>query len=137
MFPLLECIILMSPRDSDWCFLSEVFRDALENRLSLPTVMEVHFAHEIILDFNCKNNLELSGYLGASTPGQFRSLQQFIPLDPMFRLKPFPLHRWAKSHIKELRSLRCVAPVAGRFSEWLGVCSGTLNELDIEIERKA
>ena len=135
-FPVLECIILTSPRNSDWCFLSEAFRDALENCLSLPTVMEVHFANEIVLDLNCKNNLVLSGYLGASTPGQFRSLQQFIPLDPITRLKPDPLHCWAKSHVKELRSLRCVAPVAGGLSELLGVCSGTLNKLDIEIERK-
>jgi hypothetical protein len=42
----------------------------------------VHFAKEIVLDLNFKNNLVLSGYLGASTPGQFRSVQQFIPLDP-------------------------------------------------------
>ncbi len=134
-FPVLECIIITSPGDSDWCFLSEAFQDALENRLSLPTVMEVHFLHfadEILPDLNCKNNLALSGYF--STPGQFRSLQQFLPLDPFYRLKPYPLHRWAKSHIKELRSLRCVAPVGGGLAELLEVCSGTLNELDIDFE---
>ena len=135
-FPVLECMILTSRRNSDWCFLSEAFRDALENRLSLPTAMEVHFASEIVLDLNCKNDLVLSGYLGASAPGQFQSLQQFIPLDPITRLKPYPLHYWAKSHIKELRSLRCVAPLAGGLSELLEVCSGTLNILDIGFERK-
>src|SRR6266540_2900706 len=43
MFPVLECIILTASIHREW-YWSGAFRAALEDRLNLPTVKEVHLA---------------------------------------------------------------------------------------------
>ena len=110
-FPVIECIKLSARKTEDWYLLGPC-RAALEDRLNLPTVKEVHISGTDIplsLLNSSKNikNLSLSGYtihgqLSASTLPQLHSLKS-------------TLSRWKDlSHI-------------------LGVCSGTLNKLDFEL----
>jgi len=83
MFPLLECIMLTS-ENRVWHW-SDAFRAALEDRLNLPTVKEIHFVGGKDFPFSlldaCKHvkNLSLSGRFTKgrfcdSTPSQLKSL---------------------------------------------------------------
>jgi hypothetical protein len=141
-FSVLECVVLTPTNHNNWCDWSYVFRAALEDRLSLPTVKEVHFRGfatiPISLFDNLKNvkNLSLSGSSdvdryrsSASTLLQLESLR----LSTQFNPQGSSLLAWIKLHIKELRSLKCVFYL-GQLSELLGGCSGTLNNLDIDFE---
>ena len=105
----------------------------MENRLRLPTLTELHFANQIVLDLNHKDTL-LSGYFSASNSNQFHSLQLSIPVDNYYGPTMPALHDWATSHIQRLRSLRCRVPVGGGLSEWLRECSGTSEKLDIDFD---
>ena len=132
MFPVLECVKLRTWRGC-WDFLDPC-RAALEDRLSLPTVKELHLTSAGIpfpLLNVSKNieNLSLSGsYVeyqhGASTFPQPHSLR--LP-----RQNSLPsLLSWLKIHVKELRSLKSAVTNWEVFSKLLGACSGTLNKLD-------
>jgi hypothetical protein len=139
-FPALECVVLNPTYEHNWCEWSDVFRAALEDRLSLPTVKEVHIQDFAILPISLldglKNvkNLSLPGssfverfHASGSTLPQLESLRLSI------RFISTTLLPWIKLHIKELQSLKCKF-FMGQLSELLRVCSGTLNTLDVDFE---
>ena len=135
MFPALQCIKLSAPTTADWRLLNPC-RTALEDRLNLPTIKEPHIRSDYIPSslLNNKNikNLSLStsgfvsvqDHLCSSTLPQLHSLQ-FLASS---RFSLFP--SWLKLHCKELRSFECTLQHWGQISGVLGVCSGTLNNLD-------
>ena len=143
MFPVLERIMLTgTSEDCPW-YWPDAFRTALEDRLSLPTIKEVHI--EGVKDFsfslldNCNNlkNLSLFGpfvrmdHHSVSTLPRLQSLS----LSNTFFIDP-PFMAWIKSHINELRSLKCSVELqSGQrpLSTLLEVCSQTLNKLDVSL----
>ena len=134
LFPSLECIMLTTPKGRMWEW-PDIFRAALEDRLGLPTVKEVHLVGSQEFPFsligNCKNieNLLLAGSFEEpeetdSAPLQLKSL---ILSDISRSLSADDLH------IKKLQSLKCAETSVDALSELLGVCSGTLKKLDIDL----
>ena len=138
MFPALQCIKLSAQTTADWRLL-DPFRAALEDRLNLPTVKELHITDYIprsLLDTKNIKNLSFSilGFvtsfpiqdqLCASTPPQLHSLNVRAPS----RYAVFP--SWLKLRCKELRSFECTLEDWEGILGILGVCSGTLNNLDL------
>ena len=136
MFPLLECIILSTPKNQMWRW-PKVFRAALEDRFSLPTVREAHIVGCQDLPFSFigdrKNieNLLLSGSLGLDEDDD----------GPAFlRLKSLTLSGLNSSvcaddldKIDGLQSLKCSESSVDNLSEWLEICPETLNKLDIDL----
>ena len=138
VFPVLECIRLTTP---NWVwYWPDAFRAALEDRLHLASITEVHFVGTwnfppSLLD-SCKNikNLSLSsvqsfevGRVSDPTLPQLKSLTLFT--DPISS----SLLAWLKHHISELQSLECTRLSKEALSELLGVCSGTLTKLDLYV----
>ncbi len=132
MFPLLKCIMLTTPKNRIWDW-PDVFRAALEDRFNLPTVKEVHLVGNqespFLLIGNCKNieNLVLSGSFEEaeevdSTPLQLKSLT--LSQSSLDLVNP---------HINRLQSLKCAESAVDDLPELLGVCSKTLNKLDIDL----
>jgi hypothetical protein len=138
MFPLLECIMLTTPERPGW-YWSPDFRAAIEDRLNLPTLQELHLVGSEDFPFsllnNCKKikNLSLSGtfpdegQVCASTLPQLRSLT--LSSDSVSS----SLLSWLELHSTELTSLKCTLSHVEVMSRLLGVCSGTLIELDIDV----
>jgi len=133
MFPLLECIMLTTPKNRIWHW-PDVFRAALKDRLNLPTVKDVQFEGNQEFPFsligNCKNieNLILMGSFEDaeevdSTPLQLKSLALSHHSSPEL----------VNLHIKQLQSLKCAESAVDDLSELLEVCFETLNKLDIDL----
>jgi hypothetical protein len=140
-FPVLECVVITSPNYDSWCNWSDVFRAALEDRLRLPTVKEVHLRGIARIPISLFDNLKSVKYLsltGFSTVDRFHASASTLPQLESLRLSTqldstASLMAWVKLHIKELRSLKCVF-FKEQLSELLGVCSDTLNNLDVDFE---
>jgi hypothetical protein len=140
-FPLLECVVLTSPDYDIWCDWSDVFRAALEDRLRLPTVKEVHLRGIARIPISFFDNLKSAKHLsltGFSTVDRLHASASTLPQLESLRISTEvvstgSLMAWVKLHIKELRSLKCVF-FREQLSELLGVCSGTLNNLDVDFE---
>ena len=137
MFPALKCIMLTT--DLNWSE-ADMFRAALEDRINLPTIKEVHLAGRQILPLSsldsCKNIKNLSLLHGPiqvdgkpciSTLPKLRSLTLSPPFDSP------PLLAWLKLHITELRFLSLKCDRSSVEAELLQVCSETLYELDINL----
>ena len=135
-FPGLECIMLAASKARGWDVLDS-FRAALEDRLNLPTVKEVHLRGDrtpLSLLNNSKNitNLSLSGFsienqLCASTLPQLHSLRLLTrDVSPL-------LLAWIKCHIQELRSFKCALRNGQDILGLLELCSGTLEKLDLSV----
>jgi hypothetical protein len=140
MFRALECIIL-STTQGGWRW-STTFRAALEDRLKIPTVKEVHLVGSrdfppSIFD-SCKNieNLSLSGVFFSENQFNASPLPQLksLTLDTFFISSS--LLAWITRHISELRSLKFQGPSVWILPQLLEVCSGTLNKLDINNDEK-
>ena len=136
MFPFLECIILTTSKRHVWSW-PDVFRAALQDRLNLPTVKEVHIVGKQYSPFsligNCKNieNLLLSGSFTGAVEGD-----DATPLQLKSLTLPHISHSLVDSiklHINHLQSLRCAQSSVDHLPELLGVCSKTLNRLDIDL----
>jgi len=137
LFPSLECIILSTPKIRFWEW-PDNFRAALEDRLKLPTVKEVHFVGNQGLPFsligNCKNieNILLEGVF---EPSDEEEEEDLTPL----QLKSLTLSDISHSldaeqlHIKKLKSLKCSESSVEMLSSLLGECAETLNKLDIDL----
>jgi hypothetical protein len=138
MFPFLQCIILTTSKKRAWHW-PKGFRAALEDRLNLPTVKEVHMVGRQDSPFaligNCTNveNLLLSG--------SFMSAEESVDATPL-QLKSLTLphisHFYSfvdsiKLHIEDLQSLRCAQSSVDQLPALLGVCSKTLNKLDVDL----
>jgi hypothetical protein len=137
LFPFLECIMLTTSKSHHW-YWPDDFRAALEDRLKLPTVKEVHLIgyqdYPFSLIGNCKNieNLLLEGNFEPideeeeedSTPLQLKSL--------VLSGIPYPLEV-VELHIKKLQSLKCSESCVDGLSGLLGKCSETLKNLDIDL----
>lgn len=142
MFPVLERIMLTGTSEECPWYWPDAFRTALEGRLSLPTVKEVHL--EGVRDFpfslldNCNNlkNLSLSGPFIRSYHNSVSTLPRLQSLSlSTFFIDP-PFMAWIKLHINELRSLKCSVELqSGQriLSTLLKVCSQTLNKLDVSL----
>jgi hypothetical protein len=141
VLPELECIMLVS-KDAryEWSW-SKVFQAAFGDRLNLPTVKEIHLicSHDFpfsILD-NCNNikNLTLSGNFLLDPEGQFCDSVlprlESLTLSTHFLIPS--LLRWVKLHIKQLQSLKCAESSVELLPELLGVCSGTLRALELDL----
>ena len=113
----------------------DIFRAALEDRLSLPTVKEVHLVGNQDFPFsligNCKN-IESLLLVGSFEPADE---EDSAPL----QLKSLTLSDISHSlavdelHINKLQSLKCAESSVDNLSDFLGVCSETLNKLDIDL----
>jgi hypothetical protein len=137
--------VLNPTYENNWCDWSDVFRAALEDRLSLATVKEVHIQGFAIIPISLLDSLK--NVKNLSFPGssvvpvdRFHASAPMLPQLESLRLSTrfsFPGTRsllpWIKLHIKELRSLKCKFYM-GQLSELLRVCSGTLNTLDVDFE---
>jgi hypothetical protein len=139
-FPALECVVLNPTYEHNWCEWSDVFRAALEDRLSLPTVKEVHIQGFTILPISLLDSLKNVKNLslpGSSFVERFHAsgstLPQLESLRLTTRFSSTTLLPWIKLQIKELRSLKCEFYM-GQLSELLRVCSGTLNTFDVGFE---
>ena len=136
MFPVLECIMLNTSRRRI-CSWPDIFRAALEDRLNLPTLKEVHIVGNqespcSLID-NRKNitNLVLSG---SFSEAKRRSCDSPLPqLKSLTLLTHLSLLPSVMTHIKELQSLKCTASSVGDLPELLPVCSQTLKKLDIDL----
>ena len=139
MFPVLECIMLTSPPFlQDWHW-PNVFRGALEDRLNLRTLKELHLTGSKDLPFtvleNCKNIEDLSllgtfeaeGLVGVSTLPHLKSLNLST------RFISSSLLTWLKLHITELQSLKSASASMYELPELFGECSGTLNKLEVDL----
>jgi len=138
MFPLLECIMLRTFSGLQWS-CPDFFRAALEDRLNLPTVRELHLTGSRDGDVSslfeiCKNikSLSLLGTfevycLGVSTLPQLKSLD----LSAYFISDP--LRTWLKPHITELQSLKCASFGVGELPQLFEVCKGTLTTLEVDL----
>jgi len=140
-FPVLEYIVLTASNSQDSATWPDVFRAALEDRLNLPTIKGVHLIGKhfpLSLFDKCKNMKKLC--LLASHGGEGQDL---FEIQPKLRsltmctgnISP-PFLAWIKLNIKELQSLKCgLALSEGQklLSEFLGVCSESLKELDINL----
>jgi len=137
-FPVLECIILDTSARREW-YWSGVFRAALESRLSLPTVTEVHlvgpseFPSSLLDNRNIKNLSFLARTL-VNDGHNFNKLPELQTLTLSIDFMSFELLSWIKLHISDLKSLKYTA-TSGLWplSEMLGVCSQTLEKLDINL----
>ena len=139
MFPSLECIKLDIPKNRLFIWPDD-FRAALEDRLKLPTLKEVHM--EGNHDFPCSlinnhtniENLLLSGsFQGAIRPlcgSNLPQLKSLTLLSGNLRYSSLPS---VKHHINELQSLTCASSAVSYLPELLGVCSQTLKKLDIDL----
>ena len=138
MFPGLECIMLTS-KNRVW-YWSDAFRVALEDRLNLPTMREIHFVASKDFPFSllhiCKHvkNLSLSG--------SFKAKGRICDSTTLPQLKSLTLRTddisssllaWLKLHINELQSLKCAFFSVEVLLELLRVCSETLNKLDVDL----
>lgn len=141
MFPVLECITLMTPdRYAAW-YWSTRFQAALEDRLNLPTMREVHFVGGQGVPYSFLGNSENIEHLSRSEsfpaegPDEFcaSTVPQLKSLTLSMRSISSPLLTWLKLHSKELRSLKCSLSSVEEMVELFGVCSGTLNKLYIDV----
>jgi hypothetical protein len=136
MFPFLESIILVTSKTRVW-YWPDAFRAALEDRLKLPTVKEVHIVGKQGSPFSligkCENikNLLLSG--------SFRGAKEddaAMPLQLKSLTLPHISHSFLDSlklHINGLQSLRCAQSSVDHLPALLGVCSKTLVKLEIDL----
>jgi hypothetical protein len=139
--PVLECIIVNCDGhyDGDDWYWSDEFRAALEDRLSLPTVKELHIEGCDLIPFSLiakSKNIkkvtlsgvcEVEGQIYASTLPQLQSLRLLTPL-----ICPLVMD-WVKRHVNELRSLVYVLPDWEDLSGLLEACSGTLTRWDVNL----
>jgi hypothetical protein len=140
MFPVLECVMLtLSDARSDTWSWSNAFRTALEDRLKLSTFKEIHLTGSkgfpfSILD-HCKNieNLTLSGSFIAE--GQYcdQDLPRLKSLSLLTHFISSSLFAWVKLHINGLQSLTCGLSSMALLPKILGVCSGTLKNLEVDL----
>ena len=138
-FPILECIVLNTSKKRLFCWPT-VFRAALEDRLCLPTLKELHIVgnQELpcpLID-NHKNieKLLLSGSFTSADDA--RVCNSTLPqLQSLTLLGPDSLLLTVlKPHIKALESLKCNNFCVDNLSKLLEVCLQTLNELDIDFD---
>ena len=138
MFPVLECIRLIAP--NGLFTLYGLFRDALKDRLGLPTVREVHitgcprFPFSILGNGKNIESLSLSGYFNNAIPfSEFYTSSPPLPQLKTLRLFTPYIHPWIKFHVNRLRSLKCCLSSGEDLSKLLRVCSETLKTLDLDI----
>jgi hypothetical protein len=137
-FPLLECIILTTSAYQEW-YWSGVFRAALDGRLSLPTVREVHlmghseFPSSLLDNRENIKNVSFSA-LALVNEGHNFKLPKLQTLALSVHFMSFDILSWIKLHISDLKSLKYTA-TSGLWplSDILGVCSQTLERLDISL----
>ena len=136
MFPVLECIMLNTSKKRI-CSWPDVFRAALEDRLNLPTLKEVHIVGNqespcSLID-NRKNitSLVLSGPFWEA---ERRSCDSALPqLKSLILLTRLSFRPSVMTHIKELQSLKCAESSVDNLPKLLVVCSRTLKKLDIDL----
>jgi hypothetical protein len=142
VLPVLECVMLVSKGNGYEWYWSEAFQAALEDRLKLPTVKEIHlecghdFPLSILDNLNCKNikNLTLAedvlveGLFCDPVLPRLKSLTLSIPF-----IASSSLLTWVKLHIKQLQSLECAMSSIELLPELLEACSGTLKTLELDL----
>lgn len=142
-FPLLEYIVLTgSSQDPvSWPY---VFRSALEDRLNLPTIEAVHLIGDDypLSLFDCCKDIKKLCFLRSFGGGEGQDLFEIQPKLQSLTLCidsiSLPFLTWIKLNIEGLQSLTCgLALSEGQkpLSEFLGVCSESLKELDIDLEQ--
>jgi len=138
-FPILESIMFTTEFLPHW---PAAFRAALEDRLKLPTVKEVHVrGHYGPFPFsllsNCGNikNLSLSGSFLSKDQVNISTFFQLKSLALLGHFSSSPLLAWIKLQISlsKLQSLKLWQGDIGLLSELLGLCS-TLKTLDIHVK---
>ena len=143
LFPALKCIELETSKKRPFSW-PDVFRAALEDRLSLPILKELHIVGN--QDFPCslidnRENIEdlvvsaRGGFLDAepqvcvSTEATFPQLKSLALLSLPYRQSFLPS---IIPHAHRLRSFKCASSAVKLLPEFLGICSKTLNKLDID-----
>ena len=138
-FPILECIMLTTPKAQAWHW-SDVFRMALEDRLSLPTLKELHITGSkafpmSLLDNKGIEKLSLSGSILGESKASCSTLPQLKSLTLSTHFLSGSFLDWVKSHIRELQALECIPLSMEWLPELLKVCSGTLRRLEIDVTK--
>ena len=141
MFPALESIMLIARRPTPIFNLPLVFRTALENRLNLPTMKELHvhdccFPISILANSKYISHLSLSGFSTVHQNGE----------SSLLRLKSLSLEIFnftnsnldgLKRPLHELRSLKYSDETLDILLDLIQVCRRTLNKLEIELTNYA
>ena len=144
MFTALECIALTSTQYMLWWKegVSEALMKAVENCLCLPTLQEVHIRAMnfplSMLDRNANlkrlsfsRSFELADCPDDTNPLVQLSSLTFEHIGPEYRTD---FTTWAKKHVTNLQSLKCGYSHDGMILRLLEICSGTLTDLNIELE---
>jgi len=143
LFPLVKCIMLRSLYRISWqTGLPQTFRMAVENCLRLPTMQEIHIGTDLIFPLSLLNKHADITCLSFSALPQMPD--QPDDTYPPLQLKSLifgclhdkyydSISTWTKPHITTLRSLQCGYSREQMILEFLDVCSGTLNNLDLEV----
>ena len=140
---MLECMILVAPFHCiSWKQLAPAFRTAVENCLRLSTLQGLHVGELdfplSILDKNVNINcFSLSGYPIIPDCSDDTNLQlTALSFDGILNLaRPFTnFTTWVKRHISNLQSLKCNYSDEEVIFDLLGICSDTLNRLDLLLE---
>ena len=143
LFPLVKCIMLRSLYSLSWqTGLPQTLKMAVENCFRLPTLQEIHISTSLIFPLSLLNKHADITCLSFSAHPQIpdRPDDIYPPLQ-LKSLKIASLHdeyhnsisTWTKPHITTLRSLQCDYSSEEMILEFLDVCSGTLNNLDLEV----
>ena len=143
LFSLVKCIMLGSFYSISWQkALPQILRMAVENCFLLPTMREIQIGafltFPISLLIKHAHITCLSFFAKPQMPDQPDDI--YPPLQ-LKSLKIAGLHdeycdsisTWTKPHITTLRSLQCEYLSEQMIIEFLDVCSGTLNNLDLEV----
>ena len=138
MFPALQSILLTSS-ENVWHW-SAHFQAALEDRLNLSTLEEIHLMGGDNFPFSllekCKHikNLSLSGRFNQE--GISFDLDSTLPHLKSLNLCTCYISlsflTWLTIHINELQSLRCPLSSRHLLSNLLGACLGTLKILELD-----
>ena len=143
LFPLVQCIMLRSLYVISWqTALPQTLRMAVENCFLLPTMREIQIGTFLIFPLSLLNKHAhitcLSFFAHPQIPDQPDDIYPPLQLKSLIIAS---LHNeyydsistWTKPHITTLRSLQCEYSSEQMIIEFLDVCSGTLNNLDLEV----
>ena len=143
LFPLVKCIMLQSMYFISWqTGLPQILRMAVENCFFLPTMQEIQIGSTLTFPLSLLNKHAHITCL--SFPARPQMPDRPDDIYPPLQLKSLIFawfHRnyydcistWTKPHITTLRSLQCEYSSEQVILELLNVCSGTLNNLDLEV----
>ena len=142
LFRLVKCIMLRSHSIS-WWMLPQTLKTAVENCCLLPTTQEIHIGRSLTFPLSLlTKNPHVTCLSFLAYPEMADQPDRIYPPLQLKSLRLTWTHHtfydyictWTKPHITTLRSLQCQYSSQKMVLEFLDVCSGTLNNLDLELQ---